>query len=339
MALEKKMRGYAEPLPQKRGSDLTALALHIRDHWQMYAAAAAVIVVAAFAGMLYNVARTARTTEVATAYVKALEEQEPAARLAALEKVEADGTPLEAELKYMIGEAAYDAGQIDKAEAAFQAVIDSGDDTFAAPALEGLGYIREDQGKNQEALELYQRIQREYTRSATAERQLLNIGRVQEKLGNFEEAEKAYSDALTLFAQSSVVANAQEALDKLRAAHPELAADDAALAPETPAPAAPAAPAPAPETPAPVEAPAETPAPEAPAAEAPAVEAPEAEAPAGEAPADEAAEAEAPAAESTADEAPAAAAPADEAPATEAPEAEASATEAPAAEDAPAAAE
>ena len=203
-----------------------------------------------------------------------------------------------------------------------------------APAAAGGGQIVTQIFKLnfENAAKLYQDIRDRWPTSFAARRQLFNIGRMNEKLGKLDEAITAYREQTTAFAESTVASEAQQALDRLKAAHPELFPEPTP-APETieedvtsAAPVAPAAPevlAPAPA--APVTEPA-----------APADSAPVETAPGEIVPAEPAPAVDAPAAEVPAEPAPAEVAPAESAPATDAPVAPAPADAAPS-EPAPAA--
>jgi tetratricopeptide (TPR) repeat protein len=339
MALQQKRKRpliEAAP-PQHKKSDVVALVQHIRSNAVAWGVGALVVLLALLAAFLYSVMRKDRARDVNTEYAKTLENEDPAARLAALEKVDAEGTERAAEVQYMIGETAYEAGETEKAKAAFEAVRDKySDSEFVAPALEGLGNILEDAGKLEEALAQYQQVLTEYPESFAAERQRINIGRVQERLDRIREAVVAYNDAVTLVGQQpSVATAAQEALARLRESHPDIVAEVTGATEVTPE-AAPA-PAAAAETGLAVQPITLTPPPSTPATPpdagqvnvteepaAPAEGAPAAEAP--DAPAETTAPAEAsPAAETPTTELPA------EAPRAEEPAAETPATEAPAA--------
>ena len=72
------------------------------------------------------------------------------------------------------------------------------------------------------AVAKYREILTNWPDTFTARRQHLNIGRVSEKLGQTEDAVQAYRDQLAAFPESHVAADAQKALARLNAAHPEL---------------------------------------------------------------------------------------------------------------------
>lgn len=292
MAVEKRKHRFEEVIEPARKSDAEALISHIKNNPLLYGAAVLVILLAALAGVFYRASSEQKLQEVATVYAKALENEDPGLRATELEQIDAQGTALEAEVKYMLGESAFQAEDLDKAKQAFQTVVEKhATSPFAPKALEGLGYIAEEENKLDQALEYYQRVLSKYSTDFTASIQQVNIGRVQEKLGKFQEAYEAYTQQVTTFPASHAAENARQALDKLRVSHPEVFPADA---PVTEAPAAPATantelplpePAAVPEVapeaaepaPAPVEPAAEAPAPEAaPAEEAAPETAPEA---------------------------------------------------------------
>jgi tetratricopeptide (TPR) repeat protein len=321
MAVEKRKRHFNDDvLEPKKKSDVEAFILNVRENPLKYGLAVLVIVVALLFGLFWRANTEQRSVDVNTAYAKAIENSDPALRAAALEKVDVQGSDLAPEILYQTGEAYYQASNVEKAKAAFQTVVDKhADSKFAAMALEALGNIAEDEGKPDKALEYYQQILDKHGNTFTAMTQNLNVGRVKEKLGKLEDAVAAYKQQLVAFPKSHAASDAQEALDKLRAAHPELfPKEEAAPAVEGQAVQTPTAPAtegveltvPEPAAPAP-EAAAPAPAPEAPAAPAPEA-APAAPAP--EAPAAAVPEA-APAAPAAPTEAPAPAAPAEGQPA------------------------
>ncbi|MDX9975901.1 MAG: tetratricopeptide repeat protein [FCB group bacterium] len=241
MAVEKRKSRFEEVIEPAPKSDVEAFIGHIRQNSLLYGAAALVIVLAALAGVVYRATDEQKQQEVATAYAKAIENEDPGLRATELEQIDAQGASLEAEIKYMLGEAAYEAEDLDKAKQAFQTVVEKFEASpFAPKALEALGVIAEDEQKPEQALEYYQRIVSKHGADFLAFVQHVNIGRVQEKLGKFDEAYKAYTEQETNFPASKAAEQAREALVKLRASHPEVFPADA---PAAEAPAAPAAPA------------------------------------------------------------------------------------------------
>ena len=262
---------------------------YIRENPKTVLGGVAFVIVCALLGGVYSLNASLKDREAMTVYAAALDEEEPAARVEALQAVAAAGNRWSVEALYLAGEAAIEAKTYDKARELLQKVVtDHADSPFAPQAAEGLAFLDENDGKLEEALAGYTKVFETWDDTFTGRRQPTNMARIQEELGKLPEAIASYKKQTEIFPDSTLAANAEQALARLKSEHPDLFPDEAAApAAETPAAEAPAAEAPA----------AEAPAAEAPAAEAPAAEAPAAEAPAAEAPAAEAPAAEAPAAQ------------------------------------------
>lgn len=249
----------------------------VRDLWDhmqanplLYAAGVAVVLLSIAAGLYYRASSELRQRDTMTQYAKALENEDAAARVTALEPLTAGKTNEAPQALYMLGESAYEARQYDKAKAAYERLRAEFPDSPHVPdAVEGLGFIAENAGDVQGALAIYKEVLEKWPATFAGRRQNFNIGRCQEALGDFKAAKDAYDAQLTAFAGSSVYDDAKAALELLRAAHPDLfpavttAAPDAAPdAGEVQAPAAtPEAAELKPESPAPQSPPEETPAP------------------------------------------------------------------------------
>jgi predicted negative regulator of RcsB-dependent stress response len=306
-------------------SDWHALVESVRDHPWAYIGGVAFVGV-----VMVTVAVSRQMSERHHRYenselARALSNEELPLRLDALKRVAASDEVTD-EAVYLLGETAFDAENYDEARAAFERVRDEFSQSQYVPtAVEGLADIEAQQGNFENAAKLYQDIRDRWPTSFAARRQLFNIGRMNEKLGKLDEAITAYREQTTAFAESTVASEAQQALDRLKAAHPELfpeptpvvetptedatsAAPVAPAAPEAlaPAPAAPvtepaAAAEPAPVETVPVDA---APADAAPAEPEPAVEGPVVDAPVEPAPADAAPATESPVTPAPADAAP-----------------------------------
>jgi tetratricopeptide (TPR) repeat protein len=285
---------------------------YIKENPKTVLAGIAFVAVCAVLGAVYSLNASVKDRHAMTEYADALDEEEPAVRVEALQAVAAAGNRWSVEALYLAGEAAIEAKSYDKARELLQKVVtEHADSPFAPQAAEGLAFLDENDGKLEEALAAYTKIFETWDDTFTGRRQPTNMARLQEELGKLPEAIASYKKQVEIFPDSSLSASAEQALARLKSEHADLFPEEVPAA-EAPAAEAPAAEASAAEAPA-----VEAPAAEAPAAEAPAVEAPAAEAPAAEAPAVEAPAAEAPAAETPVVEAPAAEAPAAEAPASD----------------------
>ncbi len=273
--------------------DYRRLAQHVQENPLLYLAAAVFVGLCVLLGIVLRLNAMAGERETMTEYASALTEEEPEARLPKLEAVAEEGGQWAAEALYLAGETAIQANAYDEAGESFTKLRENYPNSEYVPrAVEGLAWLAENAGDYEAALKGYQEVSDKWPDAFVARIQPLNIGRVQEKLENVKAAVAAYQDQVTLFPESNAAGKAEEALDRLREAHPDLFPEE------------------------------ETPAEEALAEEAPAEEAPAEEAPAEEAPAEEAPAEEAPAEEAPAEEAPAEEAPAEEAPAEEAPAAQ-----------------
>lgn len=314
--------------------DYRRLAEHVRENPLLYVAAAVFVVLCVLLGIVLRLNALTNEREAMTAYASALAEEAPEERLPRLEQAAEQGGEWSAEAVYVAAETAIKAGQYEKAEELFTALREEHAKSEYVPrAVEGLAWLSENNGDYENALAGYQEVGEKWPDSFIARIQPLNIGRVQEELGNTEQAIEAYQNQVTMFPDSNAAAKAEEALDRLREAHPGLFPEEEQPEEMTEAPAeeAPAEEAPAEEPPA-----EETPAAAVPAEETPVEQAPAEEAPAEEAPAEEAVPEEPPAEETSTEpapveEAPVESAPAEEAPVEEVPEEEASTEEAAAA--------
>lgn len=267
-------------------NDWQRLVESIREYPVLWGAGVLFVVVCLVAGLVYRVNTANRTLETTTQFARAITTEDPALRTTELEQLSQRG-PLAADAVYLAGEAAYQAKDYAKAKAFFQRLrTDFPQSKFAPDAVEGLGFIAENEGDLDGALAAYKEVIEKWPASVARRRQELNIARVQERKGNFKEAVDAYKFHSENYPESNFMPDVNKALDRLKESHPELfpaEVDANAPAAETSAavtPEAAAAPEPAPEAPAAAPEPAAAPAPEATAAETPEATPEPAEAPA-----------------------------------------------------------
>jgi len=220
-------------------SDWAAFVEQAKENPALYAGAALFILACFVLGLVYRVHTASVKEELLSQYAQALKEYEPAKLVAALEPI-ADGRgPIHAQITYMLGEAALQAQDYEKAKQAFEKVrTQFPDSENVADAVEGLGFIAEQQNDPDTAIAYFREVTTKWPKSFAARKQSLNIGRVEENRGRFKEAMDAYREVALGFPGSHAASDAQDAVDKLAKAHPE-------LAPPPPAPAAPAEAAPA----------------------------------------------------------------------------------------------
>ena len=215
-------------------TDFEAVLDHVRDNPLIYVATLVFTIVAVIAGFVYLSVSEATRKEQATVYLQALLIDDEAERAAALAQASANlRGDLSAEALYMAGETAYRAGTLDDARRFFERVrSEHAGSSWTAPALEGLGYILEQEGDAEGAMALYREVQNSHAYAFEARRQWYNLGRAAEKMDDIEGAIGHYSEQITAFPGSTVAQQAQAALDRLRRDHPALFPDD--LAPDAP---------------------------------------------------------------------------------------------------------
>ena len=232
--VQKKGKSLFEDQPKQKG-DLAALVEQIKENPVLYLGAFLFIVLCFLAGMIYRGYSKSVLRETNTAYAKAMDEQDPALRYDALKAIVDAGGNAEsmAEIIYMTAETAYRVQKYDEAKALFERVrTESPEAAFVPDAVEGLGYIAEDQGDYDAAYGFYQEITQTWPGSFTARRQPLNRGRVDEQRGKLAEAIEAYREQTALFPGAQVAKQAEAALDRLGKEHPELFAGAAEAQPE-----------------------------------------------------------------------------------------------------------
>jgi tetratricopeptide (TPR) repeat protein len=213
---------HIEPESQTTRSDWQALVASVRERPLVYIAGlvfvAAVVVLVALVRQVSE--RRERLENAAIA--RALDHTDPVLKLDALRSVAASDH-VTADALYLLGEAAFDQQRYDEAREAFERVRrDYPQSEHVPAALEGIADVAYEDGQYEEALVLYEEIRQRWPRSFEAHRQLYNIGQAHERLNNVEAAAEAYREQITVFSGSTVAAEAQQALDRLRLAHPDL---------------------------------------------------------------------------------------------------------------------
>jgi tetratricopeptide (TPR) repeat protein len=223
MASDKSRKRFQELVePPSKQSDWSALVQHIRAKPLLYAVSVAFVVFSGLVGLLYQVSRAGSEREMTTRYASALETEDPGLRVAELEQVAAEGK-IAPHVMYMTAEGAYHAKEYDKAKAAFERLRAEYPESDLAPeAVEGLGYVAEEQKEDERAQAYYQEILDKWPASFAGRRQPLNIARCQERLGRLSDAVASYKREVEMFPGSYAASAAQAALDRLRKEHKDL---------------------------------------------------------------------------------------------------------------------
>jgi len=178
-------------------------------------------------GGLISLKNIADDKKVTTDYALAIQTEDPGLRAAELARIAASANRWSAEALYLQGEASIEAKAYDKAREAFQQVLDRfGNSEYAPMAADGLAFLHENSGDYESALAGYTGVFEKWDATFTGRRQPLNIGRVQEALGNHAEAIARYRQQMEIFPDSSVARKANEALARLQVRMPELFPED-----------------------------------------------------------------------------------------------------------------
>ncbi len=187
-----------------------------------YGIGTAVIIAAVLFAVGYRQYTRSAERVVYTAYAQALEAHEPAEQAEKLEAAAAEGA-VSHEVLYMMAESAIKAGEYDKAKAAFERLrAEYPNSRFVPDAVEGLGFIAQENEQYETALEAYNEVLEKWPQSFAARRQALNIARLHEERGDLEQAVAAYEEQTLVFPGSHAAMEAGAALERLRAAQPEL---------------------------------------------------------------------------------------------------------------------
>ncbi len=202
---------------------LQRVAVYVRENPLLAGAAVGVVALILLAGLMLRVNASAADRKIMTEYAKALEQEDAAAQVTALEPLAQKGGRWTAEIVYMLGEAAVRAQQYDKAGAAFNRVkTEFGTSEYAPRAAEGLAFLEENKGNADAALAGYKEVMEKWSTTFVGRCQWLNIARVQEGKGDLKAAVEAYQAQAKGFPDSGVASKAEEALARLKKGHPEL---------------------------------------------------------------------------------------------------------------------
>ncbi len=227
MATTPQTTGPEGPLPEESKNVLLALWKHMQDNpFQYIGGAAFIVAVLAFTG-IYRLAADSKDRRLSSAYAVAVLIEDPAERAEALAPLAVDNTRLAPHALYLRGEALLSAREHAAAAEAFSQLRETYPDfQFVPDAVEGLGFVQEDQGNTEAALAVYREVLEKWPDTPAGRRQAFNIARCYENSGDMEEAVRFYREQFEVFPGSSVSIEAQRRLLTLRTTHPELFEDE-----------------------------------------------------------------------------------------------------------------
>jgi len=189
----------------------------------LYSAVAGFILVSIVAGIVYRLGSESSSQAAMTKFARAVETEDPSLRATELETLAKGKGSMAAEALYMMGEAAFEAKEYDKAKETFERLRKEFVDSPLVPdAVEGLGAIAENAGQYDQAIASYKEVIEKWPSSFAKQRQQLNIARCQEAAGNLEDAVQAYKAQVDGFPGSTSEKEATAALDRLRTSNPDL---------------------------------------------------------------------------------------------------------------------
>jgi tetratricopeptide (TPR) repeat protein len=218
--------------PAKKG-DFAAFLEHMKENPLLYAAFLGIVIVAAAAGVVYRIHTAQETQKLMTEYTRAVRADDAETRSAELAALTDREGEIRDEVIYMAGEAELRVGNYTKARELFEQLrSDFPDSTYVPAAVEGAGFIHENQGEHAKALERYREVLDKWPDTFAGKRQHLNVARCEEELGNLDAAVAAYQDQANAFPGSTIEAEARTALARLEASHPDLFPEEPAPVPQ-----------------------------------------------------------------------------------------------------------
>ncbi|RJP64433.1 MAG: DUF3808 domain-containing protein [Candidatus Abyssobacteria bacterium SURF_17] len=169
-------------------------------------------------GYYLNTRARQKAVEASSALHRAVTLELPSEKITALKDVSAEysGSSAGRRAQFEVGNALYDLGRYDEAQAAFQKFVkENPDHQLAAAAMEAIGYCLESQGKWQEAADAYEALMKRKPTSPVAARVNYRIGLCYENIGEKDKAIEAYARTTTLLPQTLWAEYAEQRLGSL----------------------------------------------------------------------------------------------------------------------------
>jgi tetratricopeptide (TPR) repeat protein len=208
---------------ETKKTDVMALGDHVAENPMIYTVATIFVVLCIVVGYTAKQSGSASERTANTEFVRVLNSTDVYAQIDDFAAIAADQSPVQAKALYMQGEAAFLAEDRVVAAKAFEQLREQYPDfEFTPDAVEGLGFIEEDEKDYEAALKHYEDVLANWPDKFAGRRQSYNIGRAHERLDNPRAAVKAYQEQTEFFPGSAVASQAQVALDRLKKSNPEL---------------------------------------------------------------------------------------------------------------------
>lgn len=205
-----------------QANQIQRLWTHLRDDLPYYLGGAGFIVVVLLFTGFYRLASESKHRDLSSEYARAVLLEDPAERAEALASLSAKNSTFAPRALYLRGEALLSARDYESAAAVFTELRETYPDFQHVPdAVEGLGFLEEDQGNTEAAIEVYREVLQKWPNSPAGRRQPFNIARCLEEIGDIQEAIDSYREQLGVFPGSSISTEAQQRLVALRVTHPD----------------------------------------------------------------------------------------------------------------------
>ncbi len=196
---------------------------HIRENLYLYIFSISFIFLCVLIGLAYGSYTSSKTKDVMTRYAGAVLKEDLQEKLDALKPLLDTNSALTPEIMYVYAETAFALGKIDEAETIWKKLCEKYTQSEWVPnAREGLGYLEELRKNYDNAINVYKEVKEKWNNSFVARRQSFNIARVLEAKGDLQGAIEAYKKQQEDFPESSIANKAKNALEKIKADHPEL---------------------------------------------------------------------------------------------------------------------
>lgn len=216
-------------VPEEPKTEWQKFLAHFEENIKLYVAGALFVLICVAIGALIRVNMLVKEQEAMTRYAEAALETDATARLEKYQAIGNSAGRWTAEMLYMKGETAVEAGDMETARQTFEKVLsDYGDSTYAAQATDGLAFLAWNEGRLEDAVKEYEKLVGQWPGEFVARRAHYSMGQVMEELKRTEDAIAAYRKQTTVFPESSVARKAEEALQRLEKEFPDLFPDDAA---------------------------------------------------------------------------------------------------------------
>ena len=112
------------------------------------------------------------------------------------------------------GESLFHLARLKEAEVGFNDyLLQYAGGEFSARARQGLGFVFEERGEFQKAIDVYRKVYVDYPESYLSPQAILSVGRCYEAMGLWEKAKESYEKLVTSYPWSSSVALARAYLD------------------------------------------------------------------------------------------------------------------------------